>query len=201
MVNKIKLGKNRIASEYIEEHYVELVRYANAHTTKVDAGSDAVNDMWITLIEQENAGEGYDESLGHDGDISVEMFIYSRLKGYCKNKKYNGGDEREVLFSTKEDKDDDYGYRPVKVLNDISKDAIAYESEFEDEEEFLYMLQDLCVIERFKNFFMNIDYYIQEGIVSSKEALRSILGEEIDNREVAYEFGRCMEYIISKQNR
>jgi hypothetical protein len=90
---------NRLASQYCAEHRDELVRKARA-IPGVDPhkAEDLYGDVFISIIEAENEGEGYDMGRSNAGDIiSVADFVIGRLKGYAKNRRYSiEGSDRHV---------------------------------------------------------------------------------------------------------
>lgn len=78
---------NRVASEYIGKNYEKLVRYARTQGIKDDKAYDVVGDMLVKLLEAEAEGRGFNEQYG-DGLMSIEQFIYARLRMYTRNDKY-----------------------------------------------------------------------------------------------------------------
>lgn len=78
------------ASKYVEEHFKKLSASACKMGVSPDKADDLVIDVWISLVKAERNGEGYDMAYeGADGYISVEQFVYGRIKGYAMNKKYH----------------------------------------------------------------------------------------------------------------
>ena len=77
------------ATSYIESHIDEIRKQVRKMGIDFDLADDLINDVWLSLIEAENNGNGYDVSHSNDGDIiTVEEFVYGRIKGYSMNSKY-----------------------------------------------------------------------------------------------------------------
>lgn len=96
---------NHLASEYLAENYQAIINKAK-HMNGVDPdkADDLVNDVWISLIEGEEKGKGYDISHSNEGDIiGVDDFVYGRVKLYSKNAKYQIGGQKKI--KTSRDKD------------------------------------------------------------------------------------------------
>lgn len=79
---------NREGSKYIEEHYSKIVAAAVGMGVPVENAKDMVHDMYINMYIEESQGEGYDVNHCEGRYTSVSDFVYGRLKGYAKNKKY-----------------------------------------------------------------------------------------------------------------
>lgn len=121
---------NREASKFIQDNYTELLTYINKQGI-IDKASDLLHDVYISVQEDEDNGEGYDSTYGlEEGTefdpqnkskvISVSKFIYGRVKMYCKNVKYSSSFveksrikvlEHEVVYEDVYDSDGN------KVLN------------------------------------------------------------------------------------
>lgn len=81
----IEIGSNTIASDYIVQHYAELLERAKSGCR---GGEDLLNDLYINMIKAEARGDGYNPGFGNTGVIGIEQFIYSRIRAYKKNPKY-----------------------------------------------------------------------------------------------------------------
>lgn len=84
---------NNEASRYIEENFDKLVKWAHYKTKEpvdmFDKALNLVEDVYISIKEAENNGNGYSLEKSNDGDIvTVEQFVYGRLEGYSKNIRY-----------------------------------------------------------------------------------------------------------------
>lgn len=80
---------NHLATEFIERNYDELVKTARKMGVKEHLCHDIVHDVYVSMLKSENNGEGYDPNKGRKSDyISLEEFVYGRLKSYSRNKKY-----------------------------------------------------------------------------------------------------------------
>ena len=80
---------NTEASDYFAEHFDEIRRQARKMGIHADYVDDLVTDVWQSIREAELNGNGYDVSHSNEGDvITVEEFVYGRIKGYSMNIKY-----------------------------------------------------------------------------------------------------------------
>ena len=80
---------NTEASDYFAEHFDEIRRQARKMGIHADFVDDLVTDVWQSIREAELNGNGYDVSHSNEGDvITVEEFVYGRIKGYSMNIKY-----------------------------------------------------------------------------------------------------------------
>jgi len=87
--NQIKeLETNKVASEYLLEHYDEIIASVRSRGIDQSLCVDLVHDVYTSLIKGEKNGNCYDLNKGKQGVISVEQFVHGRIKKYCMNKKY-----------------------------------------------------------------------------------------------------------------
>lgn len=170
---------NREASNFISEHYSELVQKAREMGVDASKAEDIVQDITVSILKAEEIGEGYDMTKGNKDDsvISVRQFIFGRLKGYSKNKEYRKPTEGSIP------KPDGNGYFMNEIpssenssdLDKLSACQKAYNlaadydtlSEVEDrqafEEELGYILQfDKKFDNRLSAFLRNIEYFKEE---------------------------------------
>ena len=82
---------NHLASSYIAENYEMVInsarKFPGVDPYKVE---ELVHDVWISIMQSENEGEGFDISHSNVGDIiTVDKFVFGRLKLYAKNRKYS----------------------------------------------------------------------------------------------------------------
>jgi hypothetical protein len=89
---------NREASNYILNNWQELHTSIKKKLIKSDKAHDLLSDVYISIIEAENNGNGFDMEYGSNVDengninfniMSVEQFVLGRIKLYSKNTKYN----------------------------------------------------------------------------------------------------------------
>lgn len=167
---------NRDASNFISEHYGELVQKAKEMGVDASKAEDIVQDVTVSILKAEEAGDGYDMSRGNKDDsvISVRQFVFGRLKGYSKNKEYRKPTESSIA------KPDGSGYFMNEIpssenssdLDKLSACQKAYNlaadydslSDIEDaqafEEELDYILQfDKVFDYRLSAFLKNIEYF------------------------------------------
>lgn len=80
---------NREASKYITEHYDEILRQVPKLGVIEEKAVDILNDVFVSIVEAENEGNGYDMNKANDGDcILVSQFVYGRIKRYAMNNRY-----------------------------------------------------------------------------------------------------------------
>ena len=88
---------NREASSYIIENYRNLIGIVRSCDVKEEKANDLLHDVYISIVDAEENGEGFDMEYGsrvnEDGEIeanlmSVEQFVIGRIKLYAKNNKY-----------------------------------------------------------------------------------------------------------------
>lgn len=85
----IEPNVNREASNYMTDHFNEIRKQVRKMGVSIDMIDDLVSDVWVSISEAELRGEGYDVSHSNDGDvITVEEFVYGRIKRYSLNTKY-----------------------------------------------------------------------------------------------------------------
>ena len=84
---------NREATKYIENNREYLIKRIRDLGIK-ELDNDLLNDVYISLMEAENDGHGYDceyfeEGKRYDKPVTdVKEFVIGRIKGYAKNAKY-----------------------------------------------------------------------------------------------------------------
>lgn len=97
---------NKEGSEYIVRNYYNILKRLDK-----EYGSDLLNDLYINLLKAEERGEGYNMAYVEKGFITVEQFIFARIKLYKKNPKYraaylnstkNGSNVVQPCFETEE---------------------------------------------------------------------------------------------------
>ncbi len=84
-----ELDTNHLATDFIAENYDNMILAAKKMGVNPDMAHDIVHDVYMSIQKNEENGEGYNPNKGNIGEyISVEEFVYGRLKGYSLNKKY-----------------------------------------------------------------------------------------------------------------
>lgn len=134
---------NSIFTEYIENHYNELLSYCRKRNIDVTKAEDLLNDTWESYKENEFNGEGFDSSLGHDGYISVSTAVKARIKLTALNKKYHRAtdSDAEVLAHFTDDTEDDSiqnAYTNMASINDIN--SMLFEEEYDLAETMTYFI-------------------------------------------------------------
>lgn len=88
---------NHEASNYIMNHYGELIAIIRKQEIKEEKAQDLLHDVYISIVEAEAEGNGFDMEYGsrinEDGEVeynimNVEQFVIGRIKLYAKNTKY-----------------------------------------------------------------------------------------------------------------
>lgn len=104
---------NTLASDFMAEHYEEIVsatyRMYGVNPERVE---DLVHDVYISILNAERNGDCYDMSKGsEEGIISVEEFIYGRIKRYTLNKRYHNptNGDNEIAASCSGEEQDEMG--------------------------------------------------------------------------------------------
>ncbi len=81
---------NKEASTFITEHLEEIRKQVRKMNISIDMVDDIISDVWLSIHEAELRGEGFDVSHSDDGDlITVEEFVYGRIKRYSMNSRYH----------------------------------------------------------------------------------------------------------------
>lgn len=97
---------NNSASRYIINNYDEIVKNVLKFGVHKDKAEDLVHDVYISVVEAEKEGLGFDMNKSKTGDyIVVSNYIYGKLKGYSKSSKYRTDivDYREIRSKNKKD--------------------------------------------------------------------------------------------------
>lgn len=88
---------NREASSYIIDNYRNLIGIIKSCDVKEEKANDLLHDVYISIVDAEENGEGFDMEYGsrlnENGEVeanlmSVEQFVIGRIKLYAKNNKY-----------------------------------------------------------------------------------------------------------------
>ena len=143
-----------IASRYIEENYNKLVSFAGSKVGEHMA-NDVVNDVYVSVLKAERNGEGFDESKGNIENITLEQFIYSRIKLYCMNERYRGN-EYEIPASSNAEPEEmsgiqlaynnascDYDELELVDIEVSIEDNIQYLLKFNKEHNIRFMLKNI----------------------------------------------------------
>ena len=92
----IEADTNHEASDYIHDNYSTILKQTRKmQGVAFDKAEDLLMDVFVSIREAELNGLGYNsEEHSNDGDIiTVAEFVYGRIKGYSRNKKYSNGVE------------------------------------------------------------------------------------------------------------
>lgn len=196
---------NNLASEYIEDNYEKILRDIKKNKWAANGKeADLLNDVYVSIIEGERNGEGYDPERGRYGYITVEEFVYSRIKGYSKNRKYHdsnivvNGNLEVAASSDGEEVEDLDGFQKAYALAAEADDLETVEEEISLKQNIEYCIEfndqiGFDILNLFKNLdlFMNnfnnsifnrlkqvVKYHDELG-----EALRQVLSYASKNRE------------------
>lgn len=86
---------NREASDYIASHYDYLVKTIKSFDIRDEKAKDLLHDVFISVVEAENEGNGFNMMYGMNGEsgeetniMDVAQFVIGRIKLYARNCKY-----------------------------------------------------------------------------------------------------------------
>jgi hypothetical protein len=145
---------------------------------------DIVNSVYVSLRKGENLGNGYNPNHPYNGDtpITVEKFVFGRLKGYSKNKEFReGGNDRHYKTKTTHGVTStfiDFDLTFASFDGDSAEDMNAFQRAYEnactyDDDELETIEDKLCIRQNiefcidfsdivnfnFMNLFKNIDEF------------------------------------------
>lgn len=203
---------NREASEFIKDNYNEIARNVLKFKVPEDKALDLLNDVYISIVNAENQGNGYDYNKSTEGGIiTVEEFIYGRIKGYAKNDRYrtdiaekkkSSKDYMEVISSSSSSSDFDTldsfqkAYAMASVYDDI--EAIEDELSILERIDFCRQFDDIVgfnMLEVFKNIEALSDSNIHESLFRQ---LRSALKQ---HDEFAEDFTSLVEFSMKSPSK
>lgn len=88
----VEPDSNTEASSYITSNYSDLIKIIKSLGIKDEKAHDLLHDVFISICEAEEDGNGYDidygAKTGGAGLILVEQFVVGRIKKYANNTKY-----------------------------------------------------------------------------------------------------------------
>lgn len=194
ITNEMREINNSIASNYIAEHYHEMVKTAIKMGVDPHKSHDIVHDVYMSIKHSEENDDGFNPNRGNRSDyITVSEFVYGRMKGYARNPKYqrdNGmGEEVCASGSKRSDEPDHYqmAYENAPSFDEI--EALSCEIDMPEEIDFLltfegtngvnmkYILKNICKLAR-----MSFDMSIMEGLrklISSNEEFAEALSDVV----------------------
>ncbi|MBO5389801.1 MAG: hypothetical protein J6A59_17035 [Lachnospiraceae bacterium] len=88
---------NREASSYIISNYNELISIVRKYDIKDEKAQDLLHDVYISIVDAEDNGEGFDMEFGSrvdtDGNVDfnimdVGQFVIGRIRLYARNPRY-----------------------------------------------------------------------------------------------------------------
>lgn len=107
ITNSLKEVNDHTASQFVADNYELLVLNASKMGVDPHKCNDIVHDVFMSILKAEENGEGYDMNKGKvSGFITVDQFVFGRLKGYSRNTKYqrdNASGEEISASSTSSD--------------------------------------------------------------------------------------------------
>lgn len=86
-VRLFEVVENHDASEFLGNNINKILNYIHTLGIK-DKANDLLQDVALSLLKAEACGEGYDAGHFEGQYITVEQFVYSRIKAYAKNIRY-----------------------------------------------------------------------------------------------------------------
>ena len=98
----VECDENTEASQYICDHYKELLEYCHIKTGEpagmYDKTYDLMGDVCESIVNAENNGNGFNIGYSNEGDlIEVDKFVKGRIDGYAKNTKYQHGNKASQM--------------------------------------------------------------------------------------------------------
>lgn len=175
-------NRNNEASAYITSHYNELVKDVLKFGIDPSLATDLVNDVWVSMVKSEMNGEGYDVNHSEDGSITVEKFVYGRLKGYSKNNKYHTGfsevhkvGDSYTYTVAASSQGNDYSTMDKYQENYLNTPDIKSECDFSDIDLKASLLKNVEFCSMFSeevgfnmmNLFRNIDFFMKKDSFKS----------------------------------
>lgn len=113
--NHMQEPENFEASEFIADHYQNLVDYAIKVLGSDQFAVDLVNDVYISVRNSENNGEGHNpDGSRYVEDYSVSQWVKSRICRYAMNQKYHGVNKNEVTVGMEMPSDSEDGVSAVQ---------------------------------------------------------------------------------------
>ncbi len=165
------IEQNTVASDFISNNYEEMVRAALKMGVDPSKANDIVHDVYVSLRKNEENGEGYDISKGHKAEtISVEQFVYGRLKLYSKNIKYRSNTEKsaEVCASS-----------TTSNVDEMSTAQRAYESASSYDQ--IAALDDRLSISEELEYVLSFESSLKINLRYIFKELRNIANSKVDN--------------------
>lgn len=193
---------NREASQFVVDNYEALKKdVIIKFRIPQEKSEDLLNDVYISLVETENEGNGFNMNRSNKGDcIMVSQFVYGRIKGYSENIRYrtdvvesgrgggrayaaSGGDSGDF----KELDSLQVSYALARTYDDIEE----IEDELSIKENIEYCLQFDNIIGLKMNLLLkNIDILVGNNIHKS-------LLEKLKNATIIHdEFGEAFKNVI-----
>lgn len=106
---------NNEASTYIIENYKDIVKNIKKYNVKDEKAADLLHDVYLSFVDSEAEGNGFNMTYGENknggGAMTVEQFVYGRIKKYALNEKYS----TEVSEAVRGNILEFDGKKPVKV--------------------------------------------------------------------------------------
>lgn len=170
---------NREASQYITDNYDEILRQIPKLGVCEEKAVDLLNDVFVSIIEAENEGNGYDINRANDGDcILVSQFVYGRLKRYAMNTRYRTDVVEKKLNKDKTVKvevmSSSYSGNDYDTLDSFQK-AYATAGSFDDIE----AVEDTLSITERIDFCIDFDYVVGMSMLALFKNIESLGQEDI----------------------
>lgn len=159
MKNQLTDVSNNIATTYVEEHYDEIIVTALKMGIADEKAQDMVHDVYLSLVRAEENGEGYRIDAKDSGEaITVEQFIYGRLKGYSKNIRYAKGKYNKYEIPASGDSDTkDERIIAIKQAYENATDV----NEIEEVDMRMTVMAQVEYIREFDNCGLNMGFVLE----------------------------------------
>lgn len=190
--------RNDFATGYMLDHHDTLMKYIGT-TLGIAYPEDMFNDVFLSLMSSENQGRGYSDEYG-DGGISVAQFVYGRIKGYAKNKKYSSsaeilnGSAVVAASSNGEDVEDMDSFQKAYAMASVSDTITSTDDSCAIRDELEYLI-DMC------NFYdikiVHILKNMDKLAGMSKKALSAAMVDIKAIAERDTEFGEILRSVLA----
>ena len=185
-----EIDLDRRASNYIVNNLETLKKIVSRMPVSLDKVEDLVQDLFISIRESEDNGEGFDENYGvREEDMTVQAFVIGRAKQYAKNPKYSsqviqkkvnkttGVEEFRVVASSFDEKafDENDEFQIAYQTASVS-DVLSRVDEMESIREQINYCIDICNCNGINilNILKRLDE-VKEIVVSSKRGIKEVM--------------------------
>lgn len=202
---------NHLASNYmVENQAVIMNQIRKMNGVDLNKVEDLFQDVFLSFLSGENEGCGYNINHSNTGSvITVTDFVFGRVKGYSKNKKYSSdgcdrhvstkkvGDENvtvvdfEIHYASCDDSTDQENLTGMQKAYSLAK---SYDNDMDTVETNVSLRQDMAfcmdfdtvVGFKFLNLFKNVDKFKSNFDESIFDKLKDCLTEHDQLKEALH---------------